>query len=151
MEGHSLITRTSDTLWCLKTGRYKAETVEIDGNMEEKISYTVLSVDKRVRFAGVVSEKGEVIEGGFQNEAGPLLDQHKEQQIYLDSLSAIDTLKEFSESLGDVMYNITEYKKVVLLTFPLKQGRILCVSVCPGIDLMNVKNQVLKLLAERHP
>jgi hypothetical protein len=119
--------------------------------MEEKISYTVLSVDKRVRFAGVVSEKGEVIEGGFQNEAGPLLDQHKEQQIYLDSLSAIDTLKEFSESLGDLMYNITEYKKVVLLTFPLKQGRILCVSVCPGIDLMNVKNQVLKLLAERHP
>ena len=78
--------------------------------MEEKISYTVLSVDKRVRFAGVVSEKGEVIEGGFQNEAGPLLDQHKEQQIYLDSLSAIDTFKEFSESLGDVMYNITEYK-----------------------------------------
>jgi hypothetical protein len=108
--------------------------------MEEKISYTVLSVDKRVRFAGVVSEKGEVIDGGFQNEAGPLLDQHKEQQIYLDSLSAIDTLKELSE-----------YKKVVLLTFPLKQGRILCVSVCPGIDLMNFKNQVLKLLAERHP
>ena len=117
--------------------------------MEEKISYTVLSVDTHVRFAGVVSEKGEVIEGGFQNEASPLLDQHKEQQIYLDS--AIDTLKEFSESLGDVMYNITEYKKVVLLTFPLKQGRILCVSVCPGIDLMNFKNQVLKLLAERHP
>jgi hypothetical protein len=86
----------------------------------------------------------------FQNETSPLLDQHKEQQIYLDSLSAIDTLKEFSESLGDVMYNITEYKKVVLLTFPLKQGRILCVSVCPGIDLMNFKNQVLKLLAERH-
>jgi hypothetical protein len=108
--------------------------------MEEKISYTVLSVDKRVRFAGVVSEKGEVIDGGFQNEAGPLLDQHKEQQIYLDSLSAIDTLKELSE-----------YKKVVLLTFPLKQGRILCVSACPGIDLMNFKNQVLKLLAERHP
>ena len=34
--------------------------------MEEKISYTVLSVDKRVRFAGVVWEKGEVIEGGFR-------------------------------------------------------------------------------------
>ncbi|HEV2876210.1 MAG TPA: hypothetical protein VGW09_02935 [Nitrososphaeraceae archaeon] len=45
--------------------------------MEEKISYTVLSADKRVRFAGVVSEKGEVIEGGFQNEAGPLLDPAK--------------------------------------------------------------------------
>ena len=119
--------------------------------MEERLSYAVLSVDKRVRFAGVVSEKGEVIEGGFQNEASPLLDQHKEQQIYLDSLSAIDTLKEFSENLGDVIYNITEYKKVVLLTFPLKRRNILCVSVCPGIDLMNFKNQVLKILAEKHP
>lgn len=118
--------------------------------MEEKISYSVISIDKGVRFAGVVSEKGEVIEGGFQKEASPLLDQHKEQQIYIDSLSAIDTLKEFSGSLGDVIYNITEYKKVVLLTFPLKQGRILCVSVCPGIDLMSFKNQVLKILTEKH-
>jgi hypothetical protein len=109
--------------------------------MEERLSFTVLSVDKRVRFAGVVSEKGEVIEGGFQNEASPLLDQQREQQIYLDSLSAIDTLKEFSEKLGDVIYNITEYKKVVLLTFPLKQRRILCVSVCPGIDLMISKTK----------
>jgi hypothetical protein len=45
----------------------------------EKIRTLVLSLDRRVRFAGVVTPKGEVIEGGFQEEAKPLLDQIKEQ------------------------------------------------------------------------
>lgn len=119
-------------------------------SMEEKLSDTLLGMDRRVRFVGVVTDKGEVIEGGFQNEVSPLLDQRKEQQIYLDSMSAIDALKEFSESLGDLAYSITEYGKVVLLTFPLKRGRILCISICPGMDIMNFKNQVLKILAQKN-
>jgi hypothetical protein len=48
---------------------------------------------------GVVTLKGEVVEGGFQEEAKPLLDQDKEQQLYLETLSAIDSLKEYSDSL----------------------------------------------------
>ena len=55
--------------------------------MEEKIS-KVLDIDRRIRFAGVVTNRGEVIEGGFQQQVEPLLDQKREQQLYLDSLSA---------------------------------------------------------------
>lgn len=66
----------------------------------EKISTLVLSLDRRIRFAGVVTPKGEVIEGGFQEEAKPLLDQIKEQQLCLESLSTIGLLKEYSDSLG---------------------------------------------------
>jgi hypothetical protein len=82
----------------------------------------VLSLDKRIRFAGVVTPMGEVIEGGFQEETKPLLDQNKEQQLYLESLSAIGSLREYSDSLG------------------------LCISLFPGTDLMNIKNQVIRLL-----
>ena len=69
----------------------------------EKISTLVLSLDRHVRFAGVVTPKGEVFEGGFQEEAKPLLDQIKEQQLYLESLSDIGLLKEYSDSLGDLV------------------------------------------------
>jgi hypothetical protein len=48
------------------------------------ISNIVPGVNKGVRFAGVATQKGEVIEGGFQNEIEPLLDKAKEQQLYLD-------------------------------------------------------------------
>lgn len=97
--------------------------------MEEKISTRVLGIDKRIRFAGVVTQRGEMIEGGFQQQVEPLLDQHRELLLYLDSLSAIGSLREFSDNLGNVTYNITEYKKVILMTFPLKESKILCISV----------------------
>jgi hypothetical protein len=47
----------------------------------EKISTLVLSLDRRIRFAGVVTPKGEVVEGGFQEEAKPLLDQDKSRNF----------------------------------------------------------------------
>ncbi|MFZ0648162.1 MAG: hypothetical protein WAM27_08075 [Nitrososphaeraceae archaeon] len=113
----------------------------------EEISTQVLSLDKRIRFAGVVTPMGEVIEGGFQEEAKPLLDQNKEQQLYLESLSAIGSLREYSDSLGDLIYNITEYRKVIL---PHKESKILCISLFPGTDLMNIKNQVTRLIGSRY-
>ena len=114
--------------------------------MEEKISTQVLDIDRRIRFAGVVTNRGEVIEGGFQQQVEPLLDQKREQQLYLDSLSAIASLKEFSDDLGNVVYNITEYKKVILMTIPLKEGKILCISVSPDVDIKNLKNEVCGLI-----
>ena len=72
------------------------------------ISTIVPGVNRGVRFAGVATQKGEVIGRVFQNEIEPLLDQAKEQQLYLDSLSAVRALRDFSESPGDVVYNIAE-------------------------------------------
>jgi hypothetical protein len=45
--------------------------------MEENISTQVLDIDRRIRFAGVVTNRGEVIEGGFQQQVEPLLDQKR--------------------------------------------------------------------------
>jgi hypothetical protein len=36
--------------------------------MEEKISTGVLDIDRRIRFAVEVTNRGEVIEGGFQQK-----------------------------------------------------------------------------------
>jgi len=118
--------------------------------MEERISTRILDIDRRIRFAGVVTNRGEVIEGGFQQQVEPLLDQKREQQLYLDSLSAIGSLKEFSDNLGNVVYNITEYKKVILMTIPLKEGKILCISVSPDVDIMNLKSEVFRSIGLRN-
>ena len=73
-----------------------------------------------------------------------------EQKLYLDSLSAIASLKAFSDDLGNVVYNITEYKKVILMTIPLKEGKILCISVSPDVDIMNLKSEVFRSIGLRN-
>ena len=87
----------------------------------------------------VWQRKKEKLSKEFQNEIEPLLDRAKEHQLYLDSLSTVSALRDFSESPGNVVYYIAEYRRDALLTFPLKQGRILCISVCPGTGLINFK------------
>jgi hypothetical protein len=49
--------------------------------MEEKsVSTQDLEIDKRFPFAGVVMNRGEVIEGGFQQQVEPLLDQKRSEE-----------------------------------------------------------------------
>lgn len=112
------------------------------------INNIVPGVNRGVRFAGVATQKGIVIEGGFQNEIEPHLDQDKEQQLYLDSLSAVRPSRDFSESLG-MWHTTLRSIGELLLTFPLKQGRILCISVCPGTGLINIKNQLMKIITSK--
>lgn len=108
----------------------------------------VLKIDKNIRFAGVVSEKGEVVEGGFQQGAQPLLNGTAEQQMYLQSLSNVVTLKQFSSRLGRFRYSVTEHDKVTLLTFPLG-GDILCISTSPKANAVRIRKRVLALIGRR--
>jgi hypothetical protein len=71
----------------------------------------------------VATQKGEVIEGGFQNEIEPLLDHTKDQQLYLDSLSTISALRDFSESPGDVNITLRNIGELLYQLFLLsKEG-----------------------------
>ena len=64
---------------------------------ERNINNIVPGVNRGVRFVGLARRR---IEGGFQNEIEPHLDQDKEQQLYLDSLSAVSALRDFRRAWG---------------------------------------------------
>jgi hypothetical protein len=55
-------------------------------------------------------------------------------------------LLDFADNLGKVICNITEYRKVVLMTFPLDVNRILCVSASPRIDISSIRDEILKII-----
>ena len=105
----------------------------------------VIKLDKNIRFVGVVNGRGEVIEGGFQQGIKPLLDGTDEQQMYIQSLTNVATLQQFSDRLGKFRYSITEHEKVILLTVPLSDG-ILCVSTSSRVDPIRIRDKVLKAL-----
>jgi hypothetical protein len=108
----------------------------------------VLKIDRNIRFAGIVNEKGEVVEGGFQQGVQPLLNGTAEQQMYLQSLSNVATLRQFSAKLGQFRYSVTEHDKVTLLTFPLGTD-ILCISTSPRANTVRIRERVLGLIRPR--
>lgn len=113
--------------------------------MQGTLCERVIKLDKNIRFAGIVNGNGEVVEGGFQQGTQPLLNGTAEQQMYLQSLSNVLTLRQFSDRLGEFRYSITEHGKVNLLTFPLGDG-ILCLSTTSKANTLKIRDKVLALL-----
>lgn len=113
--------------------------------MQANLCERVIKLDKSIRFAGIVNSNGEVIEGGFQQGIQPLLNGPAEQQMYIQSLSNVMTLKQYSDRLGSFRYSLTEHEKVTLMTFPLGDG-ILCVSASPKANSVKIRNKVMALL-----
>jgi hypothetical protein len=116
--------------------------------MQRNLCERVIKLDRNIRFAGIVNANGEVIEGGFQQGIHPLLNGPAEQQMYIQSLSTVVTLKQYADKLGAFRYGITEHDKVTLLTFPLGDG-ILCVSASPKANSAKIRDKVAALLKEK--
>ena len=105
----------------------------------------IIKLDSSIRFAGIVNNRGEVIEGGFKQGVEPLLNGIDEQQMYIHSLSNLTMLQSYSNRLGLVRYSLTEHEKVTLMTFPLRDG-ILCLSAMPKANMNKIRDKVMKVL-----
>jgi hypothetical protein len=109
----------------------------------------IIKLDRNIRFVGIVNNKGEVIEGGFQEGVEPLLEESEEQEMYVNSLSNMALIQNFSDRLGKVKYSLTEYQKIALLTFPLDSS-ILCLSVyVKDTNVDKLKNAILRIISTR--
>jgi hypothetical protein len=110
---------------------------------------TIIKLDRNIRFVGIVNDKGEVIEGGFQDGVEPLLEGSDEQEMYTNSLSNMALLKNYSDRLGKVKYSLTEHQKIAMMTFPLDND-ILCLSVySKNTNVDKLKNTVLEIISSR--
>ena len=116
--------------------------------MQRNLCDIIIKLDRNIRFVGIVNNKGEVIEGGFQEGVEPLLKESEEQEI-LNSLSNMALLQNFSDRLGKVKYSLTEHQKIALMTFPLDSG-ILCLSVyVKDTNVDKLKNATLRIISTR--
>ncbi len=109
------------------------------------LSDRIIKLDRNIRFAGLVNDIGEVIEGGFQLGVEPLLEGTDEQQMYVQALSNMSTLQQFRSTLEKMRYSITEHEKVILLTISLPKG-VLCVSASSKVDAVKLRDKVLKAI-----
>jgi hypothetical protein len=115
--------------------------------VRENLCDIIIRLDRNIRFAGIVNNKGEVIEGGFQEGVEPLLEGLDEQEMYANSLSNMKLLQNFSDRLGKVKYSLTEHQEIALMTFPLDNG-ILCLSVySKDTNVDKLKNTILEIIS----
>ena len=97
-----------------------------------------LSVDRNVRFAGVVDNNGKLLTGKYRKDIkSPLFKSTAKTDVtnnlFYASYRSVALTRMFETSLGSLKYQLSEFDDVKLLTVPLtiRGDRFLCVSLDP--------------------
>ena len=119
-----------------------------------KIYDTIMNMDKRIRFVGVLDKNARLVEGGMRENIPSLLDPDKNDLFYLRVLSHLKELKDFENVLGAVKYIHVQMDKVSFVVMRLRSeeeggnGLMLLVSMEPDMNPSFIVPSIRNVLLE---
>lgn len=113
----------------------------------ESICEKVLEINPRVRFVGIISDKGRLLEGR-KKEGITLHVNEKDRQILFMGLALKERMRrDYDEQLGSVDYTISHRAKCIIMGFPIGEN-ILYVSGEKDLDVTTTASRILEIIKE---
>jgi len=119
----------------------------------QELCSTVMSVDKNIRFAGVINSDGKLLVGHYRKDiqspminSSPIRLSDGITSFRASYLSLSSLQKPFEPLLGQLNYQLTDYDKVKLVTIPLtdRNDLYLCASIDPVKNCQEIIAKILK-------
>ncbi|MEM3063831.1 MAG: DUF6659 family protein [Candidatus Nitrosotenuis sp.] len=114
---------------------------------KEQVCNEVKKLDPKIRFVGLINNKGKLVAGGMAEGKKPLEDEKKDEMLYLELALRVRMRQEFDAELGPVKFAMSYRDKVLVMSFPLK-NEILLVSAEKDMDFAKFPFSVLKILEQ---
>ena len=112
-------------------------------DIKKKIDDILL--DPEIRFCGLIDSKGELVAGGFDSEAVPMLNVAQRRQMFQELAHRVANRQGFDADLGRVKYSASRRENAVMLSFPFGKYVVL-VTANPGINIDRFAWDVLNKL-----
>ncbi len=111
----------------------------------DKVCKKVMDLDPKIRFAGMINEKGRLFAGGMKEGLKSLEDTRDDEMLYMQLVLRAKMRREFDRVLGTVEFALSYREKVIIMSFPMKDY-VLLLSAEKGIDISDISLKVLKIL-----
>ena len=111
----------------------------------ESLCKKVLDLDPKIRFAGIINDKGRLVAGGMREGMESLASLKDREMLFMELALRVKMRKEFDEQLGAVKFTMSYREKCIIMSFPLDDN-ILYVSANAGLDFKNTSLTILKIL-----
>lgn len=112
----------------------------------EKICKKVMELDPKIRFAGIINEKGRLFAGGMREGLKSLEDSRDDEMLYMELVLRAKMRREFDKVLGPVRFAMSYREKVIIMSFPVNDN-VLLLSTEKGIDFSVIPFKIMKLLS----
>ena len=110
-----------------------------------KVCDSVLAVDPKIRFAGVINERGRLVAGGRRANVEPLESEKDDEMIFMELALRVKMRKEFDKQLGCVNFALASRERALAISVPLGEDILYIVSE-PDTDYGVLPKKLLEII-----
>lgn len=114
----------------------------------ESICKRILNLDPKIRFAGVISNKGKLLAGGEKEGVKMLVDKKNHEMLFMEVALRVRMRQEFDKQLGPVNFTVSHRAKLVIMSFPFG-NEIIYVTGDNDLDLTKIPSEILRIIKEK--
>jgi len=105
----------------------------------------VKNLDSKIRFAGVINERGRLVAGGMKEGIKPLESEKDDEMLFMELALRVKMRREFDKQLGKVKFSMSIREKALAMSFPIKTD-VLYVFSEKDADYKNLPERIIKLI-----
>ncbi len=110
-----------------------------------KICNTILSIDHKIRFAGIINERGRLVAGGMKEDVEPLENEKDDEMIFMELALRVKMRKDFDEQLGPVNFAMASRKRALAISVIINDDILYVVSE-PDSDYGTLPKKILEIV-----
>ena len=111
----------------------------------DSICNSILSIDPKIRFAGVINEAGRLIAGGMKANVEPLETEKDDELIFMELALRVKMRKEFDKQLGSVNFAMALRERALAISVPLGEDILYVVSE-PDSNYCDLPKKILEIV-----
>jgi len=106
-----------------------------------------LSIDPKIRFAGVINERGRLVAGGMKENVEPLENEKDDEMIFMELALRVKMRKEFDKQLGPVNFAMASRERALAISVIINDD-ILYVATESDADYSGLITKIFKIIKE---
>jgi len=113
-----------------------------------KLCSDVKELEPKIRFAGVINDRGRLVAGGMKEGAEPLENQKEDEILFMELALRVKMRKEFDKQLGLVNFAMSQREKALAMSFPIGNSDTLYVLTDPNADYRILVKKIQSLITQ---
>ena len=109
------------------------------------ICNSILELHGKIRFAGVINERGRLVAGRMKENVEPLENEKDDEMIFMELALRVKMRKEFDKQLGQVNFAMASRERALAISVNINED-ILYVVAEPDADYGVLPKQILEIV-----
>ncbi len=110
-----------------------------------KICNLVFSIDPKIRFVGVINERGRLVAGGMKENVEPLESEKDDEMIFMELALRVKMRKEFDRQLGPVNFAMASRQRALAISVIINDDILYVVSE-PDSDYGSLPKKIIEII-----